>query len=319
MGGRRPGGSASFLRGLPVHVLQDDGPKGREVVGLLQRLGLRTLGDLADLPGDAVEHRLGAYGAAAPARARGEDRAPRGSHSPAQLEADVSFETPLDSVEAITFSVRTTAERFITQLAHHQLVATGVRVEAESDGVVCSSRAWLHPRHFTARDLVDRVHWQLQGAGVGGSLRGASSRARCAPRSTEGQVRARGGRAGSRSRRGALGHAPDDLVERGVARVQGMVGFDAVRRPVLQGRSRCRRRASRWCRGPARRRPATGRPTVAGTSAGPGSGPGVRDPAGRRGRRRRGPRRTGHRSRRRDRRAATVPGRGRGGACRGSR
>ena len=31
------------------------------------------------------------------------------------------------------------------------------------------------------------------------------------------------------------GSASDDLVERGVARVQGMVGFDAVRRPVLQG------------------------------------------------------------------------------------
>ena len=31
------------------------------------------------------------------------------------------------------------------------------------------------------------------------------------------------------------GAASDDLVERGVARVQGMVGFDAVRRPVLQG------------------------------------------------------------------------------------
>ena len=31
------------------------------------------------------------------------------------------------------------------------------------------------------------------------------------------------------------GNATDDLVERGVARVQGMVGFDAVCRPVLQG------------------------------------------------------------------------------------
>ena len=67
------GGSPSFLRGLPVHVLQDDGARGRELVGLLQRLGLRTLGDLADLPGDAVEHRLGAYGATVRRRARGED------------------------------------------------------------------------------------------------------------------------------------------------------------------------------------------------------------------------------------------------------
>ena len=49
-----PGGSAAFLRGLPVQVLQEDGPGGRELVGLLQRLGLRTLGDFADLPGDEI-------------------------------------------------------------------------------------------------------------------------------------------------------------------------------------------------------------------------------------------------------------------------
>ena len=169
-------------------------------------------------------------------RARGEDRAHFAARTPPpELEAEVSFETPLDSVEAITFSVRTTAERFITQLAHHQLVATGVRVEAESDGVVCSSRAWLHPRHFGARDLVDRVHWQLQGASVGGSLRA---------RKQSGEVRAPIEKIrfvpevvepAAAHGEALWGTASDDLVERGVARVQGMVGFDAVRRPVLQG------------------------------------------------------------------------------------
>lgn len=229
-------GSAPFLRGLPVDVLQDDGPRGRELVSLLSRLGLRTLGDLADLPGDAVQHRLGAHGAEVRRRARGEDQTLFAARTPPpELEADVVFEPPLDSVEAITFSVRTSAERFVTQLAHHQLVATGVRVEAESDGVVCSSREWLHPRHFNARDLVDRVHWQLQSATVGGSLRARKAagevtapieRIRFVPEVVE-PAAAHG--------EALWGTASDDLVERGVARVQGMVGFDAVRRPVLQG------------------------------------------------------------------------------------
>src|SRR5688500_17116135 len=167
-----PGGSSPFLRGIPVAVLQDDGPRGRELASLLQRLGLRSLGGLADLPGEAVGDRLGAYGAAVRRRARGEDLSLFAARTPPpELDVQVPFEPPLDSVEAVTFSVRTTAERFVAQLAHHQLVATGVRVEAESDGVVCSSRVWLHPRHFSARDLVDRVHWQLQSADVGGSLR----------------------------------------------------------------------------------------------------------------------------------------------------
>lgn len=233
------GGSASFLRGLPLQVLQDEA-RGRELVDLLQRLGLRTLGDLADLPGEAVEQRLGAYGADVRRRARGEDPALFAARTPPpELEAEVPFEPPLESVEAITFSVRTTAERFVSRLAHHQLVATGVRVEAESEGVVCSSRVWLHPRHFSARDLVDRVHWQLQSAG---STSGDSSALR--GRKDTGRVRAPIDRVRfvpevvepSAAHGEALwGSASDDLVERGVARVQGMVGFDAVLRPVLQG------------------------------------------------------------------------------------
>jgi protein ImuB len=235
-----PEESAAFLRGVPVHVLQDDGPRGRELVGLLQRLGLRTLGDLADLPGDAVEHRLGSHGAAVRRRARGEDRTLFAARTPPpELDAEVVFEPPLESVEAITFSVRTTAERFVTQLAQRQLVATGVRIEAESDGVVCSTRSWLHPRHFSARDLVDRVHWQLQSAGStsgpsgslrarkqSGEVRAPIERVRFAPEVVE-SAAAHG--------EALWGSASDDLVERGVARVQGMVGFDAVRRPVLQG------------------------------------------------------------------------------------
>ena len=230
------GGSASFLRGLPVHVLDGEGQQGRDLVSLLQRLGLRTLGDLADLPGDAVEHRLGTYGGAVWRRARGEDPALFAARTPPpELDAEVVFEPPLDSVEAITFSVRTTAERFLAGLARHQLVATGVRVEAESDGAVCSSRTWLHPRHFGARDLVDRVHWQLQSSTVGGSLRARKDsgsvrapidRVRFVPEVVE-PAAAHG--------EALWGAASDDLVERGVARVQGMVGFDAVRRPVLQG------------------------------------------------------------------------------------
>lgn len=234
------GGSAAFLRTLPVHVLEGDGPQGREVVSLLQRLGLTTLGDLAALPGEAVEHRLGRYGAMVWRRARGDDPAAFAARTPPpELVAEVAFEPPLDSVEAVTFSVRQTAERFCEQLARHQLVATGVRVEAWSEGVVCSARTWLHPRHFGPRDLVDRVHWQLQSAGASsgagsgirsrkdvGVVRAPIERVRFLPEVVE-PAAAHG--------EALWGAAHDDLVERGVARVQGMVGFDAVRRPVLQG------------------------------------------------------------------------------------
>jgi len=227
------GGSAAYLRALPVEVLEADGADGREAVSLLRRLGLRTLGDLADLPHDAVQGRFGRYGARIWLRARGEEPtrlAPR--NPPDDLTAEVSFEPALDSVEAVCFSVRTTAERLVTDLASRQLVATGVRIEAEHDGAVASARTWLHPRHFSVRDLVDRVHWQLQGSSglrsrrESGRVRAPVERVRFVPEVVE-PAAAHG--------EGLWGGSGEELVDRGVARVQAMVGFDAVTRPVLQG------------------------------------------------------------------------------------
>ncbi len=240
------GASGDFLADLPVEVLQADGPPGREAVSLLRRLGLRTLGDVAALPGESVEARLGCYGATVWRRARGQDPAHFQARTvPPELDEAVVFEPALDSAEAVTFSVRTTAERFVERLSGLHLVATGVRVEVEAENTLMSARTWLHPRFFTARDLVDRVHWQLQSAAVGGSLRArkqsgevgaAVDLVRFVPDAVE-PAAAHG--------ETLLGGGSDDRVERGVARVQAMVGFDAVRRPVLQGgRSPAARQAS---------------------------------------------------------------------------
>ncbi len=233
-----PGGAADFLGPLPVEVLEADGAQGREAVSLLRRLGLRSLGDLAALPGDAVLQRFGRYGERVWRRARGDDPTPFGPRTPPpELAAEIAFDPPLDSVEAVCFSVRTTAERFVADLAQRQLVATGVRVEAECDGEIASARTWLHPRYFSSRDLVDRVHWQLQ-AGAGASLRSRRAggdgsevrapveRVRFLPDAVE---------AAAAHADGLWGGGGEDLVQRGVARVQAVLGFDAVVRPVLQG------------------------------------------------------------------------------------
>ena len=229
------GGSAAFLRELPIEVLESDGPEGREMVSLLRRLGLQCLGELAALPGDSVLQRFGRYGWRVWHRARGADESRFAARTPPpELEAEVAFEPPLESVEAVCFSVRTTAERFVADLAARQLVASGVRVEAEADGVVASARTWLHPRYFTARDLVDRVHWQLQAAEGSslrsrhdaGAVRAPIERVRFVPDTVEPTAA---------HADGLWGGAGDDLVEKGVARVQAMLGFEAVVRPVLQG------------------------------------------------------------------------------------
>ncbi|MDT9592247.1 DNA polymerase Y family protein [Nocardioides zeae] len=234
-----PGGSAAYLRSLPVEALLAD-PEAGELVSLLHRLGLRILGDLAALPVADVARRFGAYGEQVHRRVRGERSGPLASRTPPpELACDVGFEPPLDSVEAICFSVRTTAERFVAGLAERQLVATSVRVEASCAGphgedVVVSSREWLHPRHFTARDLVDRVHWQLQGQAQGSvrSRRAVAAvtepvtRVRFLPETTEPE---------SAHAEGLWGGGASEQVERGMARVQALLGYDAVRVPLAQG------------------------------------------------------------------------------------
>lgn len=244
-----PGSSADFLCNLPVQVLtdvSDGGAEGRELADLLRRLGLRTIGDFARLSAGEVTNRFGAFGLSVWQRCRGTAPTRLGSRTPApELACEIGFEPPLDSAEAVCFSVRTTAERFIRGLVDRQLVAVGVRIEAESDGVVTSARTWLHPRCFTSRDLVDRVHWQLQASlptsGLrsrrdAGAITAPVERVRFLPETVEPVAD---------HAEGLWGGGAEEQVTRGVARVQAMIGFDAVRTPVLQGgRSVADRQAS---------------------------------------------------------------------------
>lgn len=223
------GGSAAFLKALPVGVLDvlgDRAGEGTELVGLLRRLGLRSLGDFAALPARDVLTRFGAYGARVHRLARGVDEAlPASRRPPPELGCAVGFEPPLDSVETVCFSARRTAERFIAGLAERELVCTVVRVEAECEGAAgdsVSSRGWAHSRWFTAADLIDRVHWQLQGADLDGPV----SRISFVPETVE---------PAADHAETLWGGGTDDRVERGIARVQAMLGYDAACRPVRQG------------------------------------------------------------------------------------
>ena len=231
------GGSAAFLRGLPVHVLQDDGPRGRELVGLLQRLGLRTLGDLADLPGEAVEHRLGTYGADGPPAGPG--------RGPGALRR------PHPAARARRGGVLRAAARLgrgdHLQRAHHRRAVRRPARAPPARRHRGAGRGRVRRRRLLVAHLAAPAPLRRPRPGRPGALAaavGRASAARCARRKDSGDVRAPIDRVrfvpevvepAAAHGEALWGAAGDDLVERGVARVQGMVGFDAVRRPVLQG------------------------------------------------------------------------------------
>jgi protein ImuB len=212
------GGSARYLADLPIVVLED-----LELVSLLRRLGIRTLGDFAALPARDVLTRFGSQGALIHRLASGKDsRIAAARQPPLDLRQSVSFDPPLETVEPVAFSSRQTAELLIAELARHGLVCSEIRIEVVGDRGWVGSRAWAHPRWFTAADLVDRLYWQLQGGPSPEPVQGI----RLIPEAVE-SLADHG--------EGLWGSAPDERIERGVARLQGMLGPEEVLSPSLQG------------------------------------------------------------------------------------
>lgn len=228
-----PGGSAVFLGGLPVEVLTagsgpgDGGAAGAELVSLLQRLGLRRLEEFAALPAAGVAARFGPYGARLHRLLHGGpgvDVTPR--TPPPERECEEVFEPGLASIETVCFSMRRTAERFVAGLADDQAVCTVVQLEVETDRGTTFARHWAHATWFGPTDLVDRIHWQLQGGVRTGLLDGPVVRVRLVPVTVE---------PAADHAEALWGSGSDERVERGIAKVQAMLGYEAVVRPVPQG------------------------------------------------------------------------------------
>ena len=238
-----PGGSPAFLASLPVATL--DRP---QLADLLVRLGIRTLGQLAELPAAAVLARFGPEGEEASALARGLDpRALRPRPVPPDLTVAAELDPPAERSDAAAFVARSLAESLCSQLAGGGLAVTVLRVEAETVDGNASTRRWRLDRELPPAAVADRVRWQLEAwlspttagdpsepAGGGGG-EGGVARLRLVPEEVEAEGRQPGfwGEDGPRARRAG----------RALARVQGALGPGSVVTAV----------AGVWGRGPGDR------------------------------------------------------------------
>ncbi len=207
-----PGEQGEFLAGLPITLLEDP-----ELSSLLPRLGIRTLGEFAALGMSDVVARFGPLGARLHALAAGRDPRPATPRIPPRdVDAQVDFEPPLDRVDQVAFGVRAAADDFVAALLSQRLVCTALRIAFSTEGQSDENeRVWLHPRSFTAAEVVDRVRWQLDGAKLGAAV----TRVRISPDSVD---------AVGAHERGLWGTGPDEGVHSGLSRVQAMVGHQGV-------------------------------------------------------------------------------------------
>lgn len=230
------GKSAEFLADFPVTTLSAFG--NSDLVDLLQRLGIHTLGGFAALSVRDVVMRFGPAGAWAHRQSGGRDDRPIVVREPpAECTVTVELETPVDRVDIVAFSARSAAERFIADLAARGLSCACFELEAFTDNGEAMSRRWRHPGVLTAPDVVDRIRWQLEGW-LHGTQGGSGMEAQ---RPTAGITRLRfvpietvPSGTHQQALWGGAG-ASGERAHRALARVQTMLGLGSVVVPVACG------------------------------------------------------------------------------------
>jgi len=250
-----PGGSRAFLAPLPVATL--DRP---DLADLLVRLGLRTLGDLAALPRADLATRFGPEGARAARLAGGLDEHPRGARRPPpDLLVAAELDPPADRVDTAAFAAKALADELAARLDRLGLACTRLRIEAGTDQGETLSRVWRYdpaappPRSSSAPDPVPRSASAAPQDPGGGPGRMAAVMAERVRWQLDGWLTGRTGRLP-----GALTHlalVPDEVVPdrgrqlgfwggetetaqraaRALARIQGLLGPEAVQTPRLRG------------------------------------------------------------------------------------
>ncbi len=154
-----PGESPTFLSPFPVGVLERP-----ELADLLVRLGIRTLGAFAALPGPDVLARFGPEGALAQRLSRGlDERPPAGREPPPDLAVQMELEPPAERVDTAAFAAKALADELHERLAGRGLACTRIAIEAETEHGESLSRLWRHDGALTPAAMADRVRWQLDG------------------------------------------------------------------------------------------------------------------------------------------------------------
>jgi impB/mucB/samB family C-terminal domain len=135
-----PGGERQAVAPLPLGVLRQLSSAGlrelygtddqcQRVVDLLRRWGLRTLGDLAELPARPLSERLGQDGVAWRRLARGEDLQPLvATEAAAPFEEALDLEWPVEGLEPLSFVLARVCEPLSERLAAEDLAAVALHL-----------------------------------------------------------------------------------------------------------------------------------------------------------------------------------------------
>ena len=221
------GDVAGFLAPMNIEVLERP-----ELVDVLRRLGIRTLGAFAELPASDVLARFGSEGLGAHRLASGlDERPPDARHPPVDWSVSSEIDPPADRVDRVAFLARTLADELHRRLGSDGVTCVRVGIEAETEYGEQLIRFWRHEGALTDAAVADRVRWQLDGWLNGSAATrpsGGITRLALVP---DELIAARGRQLGFWGGETEV----DQRAVRVAARLQGQLGADAVLVPERDG------------------------------------------------------------------------------------
>ena len=210
-----------------------------EFVGLLQRLGLHHLEQVATVPEADLLARFGPLGAFVHRLASGgDDRLPGTHDPPAGHDMQREFDEPVHHSDVLVFVARQLADGLVGALASEGRVCTRLVVLAETEHGEQCERVWYRSSGLNAAAMVERVRWQLDGWARDEMLTAGVTLLRLQPVEVRADDGVQQGLWGGRTQ-------ADDWAVRAVARLAGLVGEQQVLVPAAQG-GRQPHEAYRW-------------------------------------------------------------------------
>ncbi|MFA5774685.1 MAG: DNA polymerase Y family protein [Ilumatobacteraceae bacterium] len=216
------GDSEQALVELPVSVLDDVGGIQREVVSLLERLGLATLGAVAELSAATLVARFGPVGQELHRLSHGCDQHPPIAIAPPPDRACRHiFETPVEQSAVVVAVAHELAEQLVDHLTTNGVMCVRLYVRIESENGERSERVWYRVEGLSIAAMVERVRWQMDAFIAQNTLTSGIVALRLAPD----QLRHNEGK--QLDLWGGVTQA-DEWAQRAITRVSALIGSESV-------------------------------------------------------------------------------------------
>lgn len=152
-----------WLAGQSVRVLSEFAGIDREIISLLERLGLNLLQDVCKLGESVLAGRFGELGVELHRLARGDEQHPLAvvAPPPEQL-CSRAFEEPIVDRQTLLNNVQTMADELGRYFAEQGAICVRLILVFVSETGERCERLWYRPHGLTAASIVESAKWQIE-------------------------------------------------------------------------------------------------------------------------------------------------------------